>query len=97
MLQYCYITNINFQLDIIKKEAVIMVKNAVQLVKDAVKNDEFCELLEGKGEYYWESLFVTIPTDWNIIIHRGIYGAYKENPDEMGRHAAGQGYPHENN
>ena len=58
-----------------------MVKDAVKLVKDAVKNDEFCELLEGKGEYYWESLFVTIPTDWNIIIHRGIYGAYKENPD----------------
>ena len=58
-----------------------MVKNAVQLVKDAVKNNEFCELLEGKGEYYWEDLFVTIPTDWGIIIHRGIYGAYKENPD----------------
>ena len=52
-----------------------MVKDAVKLVKDAVKNNEFCELLEGKGEYYWEDLFVTIPTEWGIIIHRGIYGA----------------------
>ena len=58
-----------------------MVKNAVQLVKDAVKNDEFCELLEGKGEYEWECINVSIPTDWGIIFERGIYGAYKENPD----------------
>ena len=55
-----------------------------ELVLEAVRKNELVECLEGKGNYkieigQWVNAYA--PTDWTIIIPKGIYVVYRENPE----------------